>query len=93
MSAAHKLIAETAKEMAAAMYEELAKANADWYRKHPSQKQFVRKHWPNYMESARHTLARLLTTGIAESLKEQISDALIKDNTLRRYRKGHVQWH
>lgn len=82
----HKLIAHTAKEIAGNLYEDMARDN-NWYNGAKDvgidQREFISQVWPQLIEEARHTLTRLLTTPIAESLKEVISDALIKDNMLR----------
>jgi hypothetical protein len=80
----HWLIAKTAKEMAGAQYEELARNDA-WYRTHPSQKDFIAAYWSKYTETARATLAKMLALNFSESIKEQIADALILDDG---YAKG-----
>jgi 3-methyladenine DNA glycosylase AlkC len=87
----HKLIGETAKEMAAATYEFLAKQSDAWYAKNPSQDLWVKQAWPLYIEEARRTLASLLGTNISDDLKDQIHDAIIKDGSLRRGRVGKLQ--
>lgn len=83
MSMTHKLIAETAKEMAACAYEECAKKN-DFYKAYPSQKAFVSRHWKNFVGFARSTLASMLAMNhVDDSTKEQIADALFADRSLR----------
>jgi hypothetical protein len=88
---AHKMVAKTAQEMAEAVYEKNAGRSNEFYAKYPDMKAYVAECWPLYLESARTTLAQLLTTNIDESLKEQIHEALIKDATLRRGREGVLQ--
>jgi|SRR5882724_10376816 len=92
----HKLVAQTAKEMAGALYEEVMRDNtlwANWKAQCPDltpprlQAMFIELMWPKLIEQARATLAKLLATPLSESLKQQITDALIKDNTLMRGRK------
>lgn len=78
----HVLVRATAREMAAALYEELAKDNA-FYKTFPSQKKFVARTWGKFIDQARATLAQMLAQPISDSLKLQIEDALIKDNALR----------
>lgn len=92
---AHFLIVKTARDMAAVAYEELMKNN-DWYTswkaQHPDlhgeplQLAFILKAYPLMLEQARHTLTEMLSQPIAEALKEEIADALIKDNSLKRGR-------
>ena len=86
----HRLIRDTARSMAEEIYEVGASDN-DWYEKYPDRKAYVKAAWPLLIEEARATLARLLTTPINEKLKEQISEALILDNTLRADRAG-IRW-
>ena len=87
---AHKLVAQTAKEMSQEIYEKNA-ANNEFYAKYPNMDEYVSSCWPLYLDAARATLAQLLTTNIEESLKIQIHDALVKDATLRRGREGVLQ--
>jgi len=94
---AHFLVAETAEKMAYEYYEEIMKDNKV-YRKLKAmcpdltpeelQKRWVKMAIPGLLEPARHTLAQLLSTNLAEDLKATISDALIKDNTLRKGRNN-----
>jgi hypothetical protein len=78
----HILIADTAKEMAGSLYEELALDDL-FYKINPSQKAFIASQWGKFVPQARATLAQMLETDISDSLKLQIEDALIKDNALR----------
>lgn len=74
----HELIAQTAKEMAAAFYEEAARDN-EFYVFYPQQKMFINREWKRFVEAARKMLAVMLGYSTTpEWQKEQISDALIK---------------
>lgn len=84
--AVHELVAETAKSMAAASYEELARDNW-WYgeakKQGVTQEVFVERMWPAHVEHARHTLAQMLAGAYPEDLKQRIHEALILDHELR----------
>ena len=91
-TSAHKLVAETAKAMAHEVYDEVMRDNGlwkQWKRICPEltrellEERFVMLLYPRLLESARATLARLLTTNIAEGLKADIHDALVKDQQFR----------
>ena len=88
----HELIAQTAYEMAMAVYEEVAKNN-EFY-KHSkanglTQEEFAKKFQGNYIEEARKVLAEMLKlNSVPESEKELISEALIADYNLVRGRQG-----
>ena len=88
---AHKLVAKTAQDMVGAVYDENAARSNEFYAKYPDREAYVAEGWPLYLESARATLAQLLTTNIEDSLKDEIHQALIKDATLRRGREGVLQ--
>ena len=88
----HKMVADTAQAMAAAAVEKMLSDDAIFAQakaKHPEltlaglEATLRNDTWPHLIEQARATLAKLLTAGIDESLKEQIANALILDNTLR----------
>jgi len=87
---AHKLVAKTAQEMAAAVYERCAQNN-EWFAENPSQDRYVADAWPLFIEQARSTLAQLLRTTMDEGLKKEIYDALILDGSLRRGRINKLQ--
>jgi hypothetical protein len=89
---AHFMVRATAIEMAGALYEDIMRDNAiyrDWKASCPdltpeiSEKLFIELIYPRLLEAARHTLTRMLNTNIAVELKDQIADALIKDQTFR----------
>lgn len=89
---AHKLIRDTARGMAEVVYESIMKDNniyANWKAMCPelepdlARKRFVILLYPRLLEEARHTLAQMLDKSYPEVLKEQIHDALVKDNLFR----------
>lgn len=77
----HKLIAQTAKEFAAAVYEDMAKDNA-FYKAWPSQRNFVRAHWTQFVKPAREQLAKMLGGNYPQIMKDEIAEALIADRSL-----------
>lgn len=90
--AAHKLVRQVAVAMAIDLYDELMKDNtryAAWKKLCPElepellMKMWVQQAWPSLIDSARATLAKMLTMNYPDNLKEDITDALIKDNMLR----------
>ena len=86
----HHLVAKTAKEMARALYEEWASKSDLFYSEHRSMEEYADEAWPMFVEAARATLAKMLATNLSEELKNQIADALIKDNALRTRRRGKI---
>lgn len=82
-AATHKLIRDTAIEMAEALYEECARRSDEWWANAPDRKKWVRDTWPLLIEEARSTLAKMLSGPMPESLKEQIFEALSLDNAVR----------
>lgn len=79
---AHKLLAETAKEFAAAWYEEAAHDN-DFYRFYPSQKGFVKREYYRFIEAARLQLSKMLgMSTVTEFQKAEIFEALIKHSEI-----------
>lgn len=94
----HKMIRSVAVEMAAEIYAEVMAGNNDlydnWKKLCPEltptllEIKFLELLWPKLIPQARATMAKMLTTNIAEDLKELISDALIADATLRRVTSG-----
>jgi hypothetical protein len=97
----HPMIRATAIEMAGELYDLMMKNNAqwnEWKRMHPElhslaeyEIRFLELKWPELIEDARTTLARMLAQPIAEELKVQIHDALVKDNGLRMARMNRQQ--
>ena len=85
----HSLIKETAQSLARNLYEKLALKN-DFFAVNPKEAPFVEKMWPVLIEDARATLVNMLSLPYPEELKEQIADAIIKDNTLTRGRPDRV---
>lgn len=92
----HPMIRATAIEMAGELYDLMMKNNPqwqEWKQMHPElhslaeyEIRFLELKWPELIEDARTTLARMLGSGIPEELKMQIHDALVKDNALRHAR-------
>lgn len=87
----HKMVADTAKAMAAEAISKMLNDNeaygaarVKWpdFSKEEIEATLLQETWPHLVEQARATLARLLATPLDELLKEQISSALILDNTL-----------
>lgn len=82
MKYAHKLIAETAKEIAAAAYEDMALDNT-FYQMWPNQKKFVNKQHRTFIRAAREALAKMLgMPEYSEEIKEEIFQALLLDRAL-----------
>lgn len=99
MTQAHFLVAKTAKALAGTVYEELMAQDAvyaKWKADHPGknakalEKLWVDRAWPAMIASARATLADMLNGPLVETLKDQITDALIKDNVFQEARR--IQW-
>jgi hypothetical protein len=79
---AHKLIAKTAQEIAAAAYQDMA-MDDDFYKMWPKEKVFVNKMWPTFVRVARETLANMLSMDTYdEKVKEEIAQALMLDRAL-----------
>lgn len=89
---AHELVARTAEEMAAAVFEEAMRLDNQLYRdfrsQHPGkstsflQRAYVKYAAPLMISSARATLAKMLRTTNDEDTKKLIYDALLKDASL-----------
>lgn len=91
---AHWLVAKTAKEMANELFEVYARHN-DTYRilrergevtEKQARKRFVNRVAPKLYEDARNTLVQMLgepDDRVAPMMKEQIYEAILKDNPLR----------
>ena len=80
---AHRLVAKVAHEMAEDVYEENCGKAAGWRKLWPDRRLWVRTHRVYFLEAARATLARMLAGPLPEHLKEEIKDALVKDNAFR----------
>ena len=98
----HKMVAAVAKEAAGNLYEVVMGDNKvfeEWKRQNPdaTQKQlenrFVEKNWGKCLEFARATLATMLSSAtISEKVKDEIVDALVKDNQLVRGRQSYQRF-
>lgn len=92
---AHKLIADTAAEMAHECYDALMHRD-DWYALWRSQNpganakvleaRWVRQHTKDFLAGARHILTGMLSKPIDDDLKEAIYKALVLDASLMRGR-------
>ena len=79
---AHRLLAETAKEMAGAVYEVNAQDNV-FYLRYPDQKAYIEQVWGSLIDQAKQTLAMMLANPLTpDHQKEIIAEALILDNQL-----------
>lgn len=77
----HKLVAETAKGIAGAAYEDLALD--DWfYRHNRSPHAWINDNWGRFIVAARQSLAGMLEGPYDEQTKHQIYEALIADTEL-----------
>lgn len=86
----HKLVAETAKNLARAAYEHIAVRNNEFFAQNPSMEAFVAKTWPGFVEDARTTLVKMLSGSYPEELKQEIYQAIVLDNQLTRGRLERV---
>lgn len=78
----HRLVADTAKEIAGDAYETLAKNN-EFFAACPSQDRFIRLSWQYYVPLAREYLTDLLTHhSTTEYVKEHIFQGLMRDGAL-----------
>lgn len=90
---AHKLIVETAREMAAATFESMAQNN-EFYAAcksgNLSQDEFVDLVFANFLPEAKKTLTTMLTLpSTPEWMKEQIYEALVEDNIAKQTVNRH----
>ena len=80
---AHKMVAVCCRQMAGKFYERMAMSSDAFYRANPNEGVWSRKAWPMFIQEARASLARLLTSNMPDHLKMDIKDALVKDAELR----------
>lgn len=77
----HELVAETAKGMAAAVYEVCATESDAFYKMWPSIEVFIARRWHSFIQPARVQLAELLNADRAslttEAQKREIYEALL----------------
>lgn len=91
-TACHKAIRDVAQAAAGELYESFMRENevyAEWKRQNPGltakqlETRFIAKNWGKCIEFARATLAHMLTRpDIAESVKDNILEVLILDNSI-----------
>lgn len=88
----HRMVKVTAMALAHEVYDRAMGDNAAWANwrqfcedlgRQQTEEEFVALAWPHLLDTARATLAKLLGSSMDEGLKEQIHDALIKDNLIR----------
>ncbi len=87
---AHPRVLAVATEMANVLFEDYARDN-DLYRQFKAnagseayaRKVFVARVTPRLFEEARQALARLLASDCPQSMKDEVFDALVKDNLMR----------
>lgn len=78
----HRLIADTAKGMAAEHYEVLARDNR-FYKAYPKVGRFVRQKWQLYIHVARQTLVGMLgNPNTPDDQKAAIYEAVMKDGAV-----------
>lgn len=105
-TACHKMIRDTAVQMAHQCYQALMLRN-DWYALWRSEvetaaqrtglspdvleKTWVNTHWASFIEGARAALAETLRQPIDDGLRDAIAEALILDATLTHGRKAGLK--
>ena len=77
----HKLVADTAKAFAQAVWEEGATKSNEFYKLWPTAELFVRKRWQSFVQPARTHLAEMLHPDMhsqtSEEMRAQIHEALL----------------
>lgn len=76
----HQLVAQTAKEMAGAVYEASCLRSNGFYALWPSIDEFVARRWTTFVQDARETLAEMLgmpDSQVSPDQKAQIHEALL----------------
>lgn len=92
----HKAIAETAKSLAAAAYEELAREN-EFYAANPTMRGYIGRNWRHFIPFARQAMVGILakdysfeiacgqyTPQAVDVMKNEIYEALLIDGNLKR---------
>jgi hypothetical protein len=78
----HRLVADTAKEIAGSAFEQLAK-NDEFYAVCKNQERFIQLSWQYYVPLAREYLTDLLTApSTTDYVREQIFEGLLRDGSL-----------
>lgn len=78
----HYMVADVAKGMAEAVYEEMASVNA-FYAANRSRGKFIAKFWRVFIQQARETLVDMLTdNGTSDFMKEKIMEGLALDGAM-----------
>lgn len=81
------LVRRTAKELAGAFYDQMdvfqdgrVERSARFRQECTDQKAFIKKHWPDFVKTARKVLAHMLhQPGTPQSQKDAIYDALLEE--------------
>ena len=98
----HKLVAETARAMCHELFDTLMHDNAwydVWRRQNPGmsarqlEAAFVARNWGRLVQSARATLAAMLSGPYDDATKTRVYEALCLDNTLIRGRGASAALH
>ena len=91
---AHKLVAQTAKEIACEVYEVLASANNRFFKLYPTMDLFVNRCWSEFIGDARKALARMLqpepgsdprypTYKYSEHIRNEVFEALCLEGEMK----------
>lgn len=97
ISHVHVQVKEVAMGLAQALFEEFMTRNevfAEFKRQHPElttsqlEAKFVAHLWPQLIDPARATMAGMLNGPYSDEVKEDIMDALVKDQTLAQGRRN-----
>lgn len=84
----HFLIAKTAKEIAGAFYEDAARDDA-FYKRYPSQDEFIASQHHQFIQVAREILVKCLASpNLPDVAKDDIYEALLKDKTIPAASRG-----
>jgi hypothetical protein len=79
---AHKMVADLCVHMAHDLYQELV-TNNKWYKANPDETAYVNRVAPTLVSEARQILGSMLNdTNLSPDQKEEICEALVKDNGL-----------
>lgn len=76
----HKLVADTAKGIGGACWEEACMRSNDFYKLWPNPEEFVTRRWSSFVQDARKTLATMLAMPdgqVSPAQKEEIHQALL----------------
>lgn len=86
---AHRIVMRSARKFCEELYQVYARKMPGFYAAFPSENDFAKRFWPHFIGVARATLARSLESNLSDDLKNEIYDALIRDQSLAASRR-HV---